>query len=471
MTINGPTAVLDLGNNQNGYVGTVMLDGGGSIIGTGASHLTSRSSFQLKSGSVSAILAGPGIPLVKATSGTVTLSAANTYSGGTTISGGVLNINADAAFGAVPTAPANNVTFSGNGVLQTAAGMTLSGNRGVVISGGASGGVDTNGNAVNIAGSLSNSGTFSKQGAGALEIRGATTSANGAAWQVNAGTLRFNSVGPASVGSGVSATVSTGGTLQLSGTVSALANSDGSDAASIVTHGSGTLLIAGGTGPHPVSNQTVGSVSGDSSVSGGATVYSGNTTVGDGNNAANLTATQILQNSLTINAGSTVTIAPSDPPGNGNAVPAASNTSASSSPATAAASDSSGSDPFTAIQAAIASGAIGSTTGQVLENRIAAIERLAATDPGLDVSLLESRVLAVLPAVSLSNPPSPSLTADSSPTVDGGSSLLALDSSALGSSSASGARAAFAPARASPAARRRFPNRRHCGSPRWRASD
>ena len=41
------------------------------------------------------------------------------------------------------------------------------------------------------------------------------------------------------------------------------------------------------------------------------TVYSGNTTVGDGTNAANLTATQILQNTLTINAGSTVTIAPS----------------------------------------------------------------------------------------------------------------------------------------------------------------
>ena len=35
--------------------------------------------------------------------------------------------------------------------------------------------------------------------------------------------------------------------------------------------------------------------------------------------------------------------------------------------------------------------------GQQLENRIAAIERLAATDPGLDVSLLEDRVLAALP--------------------------------------------------------------------------
>ena len=57
--------------------------------------------------------------------------------------------------------------------------------------------------------------------------------------------------------------------------------------------------------------QTVGIISGDTVSSSPVTTYSGNTTVGDGTNAANLTATQILQNTLTINAGSTVTIAPS----------------------------------------------------------------------------------------------------------------------------------------------------------------
>ena len=53
-------------------------------------------------------------------------------------------------------------------------------------------------------------------------------------------------------------------------------------------------------------------VTGDaSSNAGGATVYTGSTVVGNGSSAAQLTATQILQNTLTINAGSTVTIAPS----------------------------------------------------------------------------------------------------------------------------------------------------------------
>jgi len=73
----------------------------------------------------------------------------------------------------------------------------------------------------------------------------------------------------------------------------------------------------------------------------------------------------------------------------------------------------------------------------VLENRIEAIERLAASDPGIDANLLESRVLALLPTGS----------SDSTPLVDAGAGLLALDppeADSLGSGSA-GATAAFAP--------------------------
>lgn len=93
VAVNGPTAVLDLGNNQNGNVATVTLDGGGSIVGTGTSRLTSRSSFQMKSGTVTAILAGAGVPLAKTTTGSVTLLGANTYSGNTTVSAGTLRFS------------------------------------------------------------------------------------------------------------------------------------------------------------------------------------------------------------------------------------------------------------------------------------------------------------------------------------------------------------------------------------------
>jgi hypothetical protein len=108
---------------------------------------------------------------------------------------------------------------------------------------------------------------------------------------------------------------------------------------------------------------------------------------------------------------------------------------ASSAAATAISSDS-GSDPFAAIQAAIASGSISSVKGQQLENRITAIERLAATDPGLDVSLLEDRVLASLPPSSILP------STDSSPLGETGSGLLAVDGGTFGSSSLLGGAAA-----------------------------
>jgi hypothetical protein len=155
-------------------------------------------------------------------------------------------------------------------------------------------------------------------------------------------------------------------------------------------------------------SQAVGVVSG-STLTTSPTTYAGTTTVGDGTHAASLSAAQILQNTLAINAGSTVTILPFAG-GQDGAQPAATASIATPAVATtnAAADDSRQSvspaatpgDPFTAIQAAIASGAIGRTAGQSLEDRIAAIERIAASDPGLDASLLESRVLAVLPSSS-----------------------------------------------------------------------
>jgi autotransporter-associated beta strand protein len=90
VTVNGASAILDLAANRSDTVGTVVLDGGGSITGTGTSTLTSTGSFDFRSGSVTAILAGSGITLTKTTANSVTLSGANTYTGATTITQGTL---------------------------------------------------------------------------------------------------------------------------------------------------------------------------------------------------------------------------------------------------------------------------------------------------------------------------------------------------------------------------------------------
>jgi autotransporter-associated beta strand protein len=264
--------------------GFTIQSGGASLIANGAAlwTLTDTSGWTIANtaggpltlaGSGNAqldkVISGTGGMLTKSGSGAWTLSRANTYTGGTTISGGVLNINADAALGAVPSSPATNVTFSKSGVLQAAAGMTLSANRGIVISNGASGGFDTNGNAVNIAGY--------------------------AVVQASAGRLRFNSTSASSVGVGATATVAVGATLELDGV-----NSELTDATNVIHRASVSnngMLAVGNTAITANTTQQVGGIDG-----------SGDVTVSDD---AHLTANHIIQTSLVVGASATFTLAPS----------------------------------------------------------------------------------------------------------------------------------------------------------------
>jgi autotransporter-associated beta strand protein len=94
VTVNGFTAVLDMGV-FNDTVGVVTVNGG-SIIGTGT--LTGTGNFDFRSGSASVVLAGV-VGAAKTTAGTMTLNAANTYSGLTTISAGTLEHGIDNALG------------------------------------------------------------------------------------------------------------------------------------------------------------------------------------------------------------------------------------------------------------------------------------------------------------------------------------------------------------------------------------
>jgi fibronectin-binding autotransporter adhesin len=93
VVVDGPSAILSLGSN-NDTVGAVSVKNGASITGSGT---LTGSSYAFESGSVSALLGGTGA-LAKSTTGTVTLSGANTsYSGTTTVSAGTLRLaNTDA---------------------------------------------------------------------------------------------------------------------------------------------------------------------------------------------------------------------------------------------------------------------------------------------------------------------------------------------------------------------------------------
>jgi autotransporter-associated beta strand protein len=173
---------------------------GGAITGSGAGTLNAAA-FDLQSGNVSAILAGAG-PLTKSTAGAVTLIGANTFTGLTTIAGGILQVNSNNALG---TAASGTIVNAGgalrlNGVnYSTAEALTLHGN------GGGAGGA------------LMSIGTSTFAGA----INAATNAT------IHAGGGILNLTGGIAK-NGTTLTIAGGGTVNVSGSgiTGALANSD-----------------------------------------------------------------------------------------------------------------------------------------------------------------------------------------------------------------------------------------------------
>lgn len=106
LTVNGGT--LDLGAGSH-TVGATTIAGG-----TVANGTLTGTAYDARSGSVSAILAG-AVALTKTTAGTLVLSAANTYSGGTAITAGTLRVNNSTGSG------------TGSGAVLVGANGTLAG--------------------------------------------------------------------------------------------------------------------------------------------------------------------------------------------------------------------------------------------------------------------------------------------------------------------------------------------------------
>lgn len=114
----------------------------------------------------------------------LTLSGANTYSGGTKINGGTLVFSNSTALGS-----SGNISFGG-GTLKYATGLTTDLSGRIKSSTGAVS-IDDNGQSVTFANALdsSNTGGLSKQGAGTLTLSGANTYGGGTT--VNKGTLQL----------------------------------------------------------------------------------------------------------------------------------------------------------------------------------------------------------------------------------------------------------------------------------------
>jgi autotransporter-associated beta strand protein len=274
ITISG--GILDIGIYTD-TVGTVTL-ASGTITGT-SGVLTSTVDYDVRSGTISAILAG-AVGLTKTTTGTVTITSANTYTGTTTVSNGVLNIRNNSALGTTDSGTTvnsgevlelqGNITVTGEllsiagtgasagGALRNISGnntwtgtITLTGNTRInsdsntltlpAINSGIAYNLTVGGAGnTTISGAITTlTGTLDKDGSGTLILSGANTYTG--TTTISAGTLQYGASNVISTGDvRVSAA---GATLDLAGysdNIGALTVTDGN-----VTTGGGDLTLTG----------------------------------------------------------------------------------------------------------------------------------------------------------------------------------------------------------------------------------
>lgn len=102
-------------------VGTVTL-AGGSIVGT--TGVLSGTAYDVRNGSISAILGGSGAGLTKSTVDTVTLSGLNTYTGVTAVDAGTLKVDGSIAASS-GVGVAGGATLGGSGAVSVVSGAGL----------------------------------------------------------------------------------------------------------------------------------------------------------------------------------------------------------------------------------------------------------------------------------------------------------------------------------------------------------
>ena len=163
------------------HTGTNSFTVSGTTLSLGAFNLTNTPTSGISTGSISAQITGSGF-LTEQGPGSLTLSGANTFTGGAAILGGTLSIGSDANLGAAPGSPTfGNIEING-GTLQATATFTLNPNRGIATganSGSGTGTIDvTSGNTLTYAGSLADTGgtgALTKTETGTLTISGNNT--------------------------------------------------------------------------------------------------------------------------------------------------------------------------------------------------------------------------------------------------------------------------------------------------------
>ncbi|WP_421999579.1 autotransporter domain-containing protein [Reyranella sp.] len=253
---------------------TVTLDAGGGNLDTNGFNAT-----------MSGAIGGAG-RLRKTGAGTLTLTGANTYQGGTAVNGGTLSVSANANLGDA----AGNIGFNG-GTLRTTASFGTA--RNVVLNG--AGTFETvTGTTLTVGGTISNTGTLAKTGDGTLILTGTNTYTG--ATTVNAGTLALSGGGSIAASSGINLAgastvfdISAGAgakTIQalsgVAGSAVRLGNNSLTAGSAASTVFAGIIDAAGGNGGLVKAGSGTLTLSGVNTYAGGTTLNAGTLGIGNG---------------------------------------------------------------------------------------------------------------------------------------------------------------------------------------------
>ncbi|MEW9570864.1 autotransporter-associated beta strand repeat-containing protein, partial [Rhodanobacter sp. Si-c] len=288
-TINGGTLAIGSGGSLSS-TGAVTLAGTGtfdisaagdqtigSLAGTAGSVDLGANTLTLgnASGSFAGVIAGTGGSLAL-TSGTETLTGANTYTGGTTINGGTLAVASDSALGAATA----GVTINGGTLENTAAFST-----GRAITLGTGGGTLQTDAALTVSGVISGTG-LTKTGTSTLTLTGTNTYTGGTA--INGGELVAGN--DAALGTGA-LTMAGGSTLGFAASGLSLGNTVTLNGAATVDVASGqsdtlTGVISGASGSLTKTSAGTLTLSGADTYGGGTTINGGTLAIGSGGSLA-----------------------------------------------------------------------------------------------------------------------------------------------------------------------------------------
>jgi autotransporter-associated beta strand protein len=286
----GSTTTMNISGTSDQTIGGTIVD----YIGAGGTNPNSGTN---------AANQGGRLAIAKSGGGTLTLSNANSYSGGTALNAGTLVVGNDTALGsgALAMAAGTTLSFSGNHIISNNIGLT----------GDPTFFVDT-GQTETLSGVLSdtspgpNAGVVEKTGVGLLILSGANTYSGGTI--LSAGTLEVRNSTP-----GTSSSVGTGTVTMDGGTLRAGANnlsfSNGfalnTTGATIDTNGNALALtgvIADGNGAGSLAKIGTGTLT-----LSGTNTFTGSTTISGGTLALSGTGSIATSSLVTVGAGATAT--------------------------------------------------------------------------------------------------------------------------------------------------------------------